>query len=385
MIRGLYESSGVGRRSVGYIGTFVALPGTDSIVHGVDGHYLSPRGKFAWDGQLIASDVDSVMGYGGFNDITYTPRTGLSHRITLDYFDEDLDVDDLGFIRRNDAIVARYGVTRSTSRGLDFFRQVRNSLFFSYQSNVDGFANRVGVFNNNSFMFKDRSEVKAEFVFQPAHWDDRNSRGNGMFKVEDRAFVTLGYGTDSAKKLSWSGQATTSNEDLGDWGWGADFGFTYRPADRFSVDLDLRWRRREGWLVHRGDRDFTTYGSDDFQPRLAVDFFITARQQLRMTMQWAGIRAEEQEFWQVPVSEGDLIPRVPDPLESEDFTISRLFAQVRYRWEIGPLSDLFVVYNRGSNVNGSMVTDGFDMLFDDALQQPVIDFVVVKLRYRFGT
>jgi hypothetical protein len=66
-----------------------------------------------------------------------------------------------------------------------------------------------------------------------------------------------------------------------------------------------------------------------------------------------------------------------------DFTLSRLTTQLRYRWEIGPLSDLFLVYTRGSNLP-NRVDDVFSDLFDDALNTPIVDVFVVKLRYRFG-
>ena len=68
---------------------------------------------------------------------------------------------------------------------------------------------------------------------------------------------------------------------------------------------------------------------------------------------------------------------------TDDFALSRLTAQLRYRWEIAPLSDLFIVYTRGSNLPGR-VDDGFGDLFQDALDEPVIDYFVIKLRYRFG-
>ena len=58
--------------------------------------------------------------------------------------------------------------------------------------------------------------------------------------------------------------------------------------------------------------------------------------------------------------------------------------QARYRWEIAPLSDLFVVYTRGGNVPGSQFDD-YSGLLVEAWQEPVVDTIVIKLRYRFGS
>ena len=116
-----------------------------------------------------------------------------------------------------------------------------------------------------------------------------------------------------------------------------------------------------------------------------MNFFITAKQQLSLKLQWAGIDADESHFWSVPDAVGDLAPRyknLSDP--TDDFTVSRLTAQVRYRWEIGPLSDLFLVYTRGSNLP-SRLEDDFWPLFEDAINEPIIDVFTMKLRYRFGS
>ncbi len=152
------------------------------------------------------------------------------------------------------------------------------------------------------------------------------------------------------------------------------------------MDLDLNYQDRDGWLLNRSGREFTTYEAQDFQPRLGIDMFISARQQFRLSLQWAGIKAKEQERWFLPVDgDGYLIPVTRDPDDdSRDFVLNRMTVQLRYRWQIAPLSDLFVVYTRGSNITGNTIDDGFDDMFYDAITEPVIDFFVVKLRYRFG-
>ena len=78
------------------------------------------------------------------------------------------------------------------------------------------------------------------------------------------------------------------------------------------------------------------------------------------------------------------MPVDTDPDGARDFVIDRMTLQLRYRWQIAPLSDLFVVYTRGSNVEDLSVDEDFGELFRNALDQPVIDYFVIKLRYRFG-
>jgi hypothetical protein len=64
--------------------------------------------------------------------------------------------------------------------------------------------------------------------------------------------------------------------------------------------------------------------------------------------------------------------------------VSILTAQVRYRWEIAPLTDFYLVYNLGNNRPVDPDT-GFSDLFKDAFDDPVVESFVAKLRYRFGT
>lgn len=380
----LYETSGAGRRSIGYLGTVVRRPDDDAVVHGIDAHLLSRDGRFNWDTQLIASDVDDEDGYGAYMDIAYVPNREWRHSLQLDYSNDKLDVSDLGFIRRNDALGFVYSARYSTTQGLKRLRNKTRQLLFSYEQNGKGQLVRSGIFLRNSWTFRSNNQLRTEFDYFPARWDDRNSFDNGTYKTKDRFVGEVAFGTSTSNRISVSALVGARQEDLGGWTYRAEAGITFKPNGRFSLDLDAGYFRRHGWLVYQEDRDFTTFDATDWQPRLAMDFFINARHQIRMTMQWAGIRADEQKFWRVPAGDGPLesVSKVAGD-ESDDFTISRLTAQLRYRWEIGPLSDLFVVYTRGSNLD-SRPGDGFGDLFYAALKSPVIDVLVIKLRYRFG-
>ncbi|MEE2783647.1 MAG: DUF5916 domain-containing protein [Pseudomonadota bacterium] len=389
----LFESTGRGRRSIGYMGTMVSYPDHDAIVHGVDAHWLSPNGLWEIDGQFMASDVDDVTGSGGLADISYKPSQGIEHKLTLDWLEDTLNIRDLGFIRRNDSRNVIYRFNYSTGRGLKRLRAKTFSTVVSNEWNQQGRLVRSGYFLRNSWTFKNLNEIRTEFDYFPGRWDDRNSFGFGDFKTKDRLIGEFAIGTDTTKKFSISALLGGRQEERGDWTIRSALGMTFRPNDRFSLDLDLNYFDRDGWLLHQFvfgqsdpefNRNLFTFKAQEFQPKLAMDIFLSAKQQLRLTLQWAGIRADEQEFFTIPANEGDLIRTLRDPADRlNDFTVSRLTAQLRYRWELGPLSDLFIVYTRGSNLPDRM-DDTFSDLFTDAIDEPIVDLFVIKLRYRFG-
>ncbi len=391
-----YEAGGIDRTAIGYIGTLVRRPDSpdflnagglsapdgSAVVHGIDTHLLRGQGVYKWDTQLLTSSVNGARGVGAFTDLRYQPRRGLTHSLAIDYFDDEVDISDLGFIRRNDVIGVRYTYDVSESQGLRNLRKTNMQVIVSQDVNTDGRSVRSGVFLRNRWTFLDESELRTEVDFFPARWEDRNSQGNGEYKVDPRGFAEVSFGTDTSKPLSWSVVGRVQQEELGAVTWQGLVGITLKPDDRFSLDLDLDYAKRDGWLVHGAGRSFSTYDARDLRPSLAVDWFLSARQQVRLTLQWAGIDASEQQRFQVPPGDGTLT-RVDRTGAARDFTISRLTAQLRYRWELDPLSDLFLVYTRGSNLP-NLPDDGLNVLFVDALKDPVIDVFVMKLRYRFG-
>jgi hypothetical protein len=188
--------------------------------------------------------------------------------------------------------------------------------------------------------------------------------------------------TDAGKKASFSFGVGGAQEHLGDWSYNATMGVTYLPIDQLSVSMDLRYKDRSGWLVYQGGRNFGAFDADEWQPSLDINWFIAPGHQLRWNLQWAGVRATDKGFFAVPLGDGDLIAAERER-DNYDFNITRLTTQLRYRWAIAPLTDFYLVYNRG---NALKPQDEFDVLdlFDESFSEPVINTFVAKLRYRFG-
>ncbi len=381
-----WENTSAGRRAIGYLGTYVNQPTYEAYVHGIDTHWLSRDGKLRMDGQAVYSDVAQVEGYGGFGDIVYTPRNGVQHSLGVDWLDDKLEINDLGFFRRNDNRRLRYSLDLNRSSGMKHLRSRSTTIIINNEANSEWRLTRSGYFLRNEITLPNLLSLRSELAYFSPTWDDRNSEGNGSFRSHSRISGTLGFGTDQSKAVAVSGLISAQQEQIGGrWQHIGALGVTWKPIDRFSLDVDMQYSRRNGWLLHNSGREFTTYRTIQWQPKVAMDLFFSARQQLRFTLQWAGIDATGQARFEVPLGDGGLTAVPLGPNDSRrSFTISRMTTQLRYRWEIAPLSDLFLVYTRGSNI-ASMPGESLTNLFEDALTDTVIDVFVVKLRYRFGS
>ena len=379
----LYEDIGETRRSVGYMGTAMQGELFDAYVHSIDAHYTSGSGKIVVDSQFIMSDRADVEGYGGLVDVMYALSSSTRHKLELEYMDGNVDFNDMGFLRRNNYAQLRYLLLYNKQNLTERIKNYRSTVVLEQQYNVEpGQVTDSGIYWRNSMNLPGRNTLKATFAYLPQRWEDFDSRGNGAYRVDERGFVDFLLATNAAHMFSFSGSLGMQQEHLGDWTLNGSFGVTITPSDHFSLKIDVRYKKRDGWLVYQGDRNFGAYEGTEWQPALDFNWYISHNHQIRLSMQWAGVRARENGFYEIPSRDGQL-QNAERTLTDHDFTVSLLTAQLRYRWGIAPLTDLFLVYNRGNSLP-NQIDSPFNDLFDDVLREPIVDSFVAKLRWRFG-
>jgi hypothetical protein len=381
----LYETSdGSGRKGIGWIGTHMNHTNREATVNGIDLHYFSADTRWLLDGQLVRSDVDGTTGQGMYFDVNYRPARGVQHSVTGTYLDDTINLNDVGYVQRNDFIQLDYRLNISES-GLEKYRTRGMFLNLINQWNTDGRPVRLGIFAGRGVTYHNNSALNTQLRYFPKRVDDRLSRGNGTFKIPDRVAVDVSWRSDRAKPLSYSLMFSSAQEDLGHQNLTYRAGAEWQPNDRFAINADLRYTDREAWLIHRGGTRFTSFEAVEWGPRVDANYFISAKQQFRLSMQWTGIKAYEDGFYQIDPTRVDYLTKTPKPTTSSDsFSISRMSFQARYRWEIAPLSDLFLVYTRGSSLPGTFDGD-FNEMFTRAWTDKIVDTWVLKLRYRLGS
>lgn len=383
-VRLLYEDSrGAAYRGLGFLSTAVLRPDAESFVHSADVHYLSSGGRWQFDGQLVHSDLEDVGGGNGATaDFTFTPRQGLKHQLQMAWFDDRINVNDLGFQIRNDNRDVWYRMQWVKS-GLSRVRDFKLTPFLRYEENGEGYRTNNAIASGYEVTLNNLHTISGIAAWFPERYDDRNSFGNGTFTVAERINFEVEYSTDTSLPVSLSAEAAYRGEFTGGRTLEGEFGINWRPRDNVNVSLEATYQDRDDWLLHQEGRNFTTFLAEQWEPQLSVEFFPTAMQQFRVSLQWIGLRAEEHEFFELPEDDTDLVQVDKPPGPTDDFSISQLNFQVRYRWQIAPLSDLFIVYTKGDNRRRGL--SDFESLFRDSWAEPLGDLLVIKLRYRLGS
>lgn len=384
IMRMIYEDSrNAAYRGLGFISTLVAHPESDATVHGLDAHYLSSSGTWNFNGQYVYSDIEETgAGSGLTAEANYQPRKGLRHEFKVSILDDKVDVNDLGFQIRNDIDDFIYRIQWNKS-GLKKVRNFRLSPFARYQANGEGLRTFHGYGVGGQVNLNSLHSIGGFIGYFPDQYDDRNSFGNGTFAVRGRTFADLNFRSNTSKALSVFLRVGLRPESQYGDSLESQIGLTWQPVDNLSMELNVLHIDKNGWLLHQDDENFTTFNGTQWQPQFNLDYYPTSKQQLRLSMQWVGIKAFEDRFYELPDGTTELI-EIEDPtLSTDDFSISQMNFQVRYRWQIAPLSDLFVVYMKGDRKKTDLMR--FSDLFDDNWSNPLGDYVIVKLRYRLGS
>lgn len=383
--RVLYEGkSGAGDyRALGILSALTSHAEQNTQAHGVDYHYLTAQGEWKVDGQFLFSSADDQQdGFGGFADIRRNFGLGRRLHLGYSYYDEDLDINDLGFLKRNDLRGAngRYEVTRSDSTR---YRKSYLSYWFRWERNTAGAYVRKGLGMDAEVDLLNRHQIRVGAAFFPGRDEDLDSRDNGTYRFGDRNRFEIRYRTDRAKALSYELKLRQETEKLGGTNLSPTLGVTWRPQDGLSFATTLRYVNRTGWLLWRDGIDFATFDAEEWRPEVRMEYFASAKHQFKLSAQWVGIRASQQRNYQLQVDGAELTPVDDSVARSDDFAISNVSLQARYRWEIAPLSDLFVVYTL--NGNREVPREAFDDLLSSTFDDPFAEQFAVKLRYRFGS
>ena len=378
-----------GDQSLGMLLTRVDRPWLDreATVLGVD-HHWHPTPALTIATNLVGSDIlqsgTHTRGSGGTVLADYEMGDGWRQQWLGMHFGDRLQVNDFGYLARNNfnyghwEVRKRYTALPATSaysshdwrfridaldndHGLSLRRQLR----IGRNSDLRNGANEIVQLNVNS-----------------AGWDDLLTRGNGALFLPPS--VDLVYERVSPRHGDWAFKldAEAISGGLGgnrQIGYDIKFIPTYFISDAFRVYAGPYYEHIPDWLVWQRESGVVgRFNEHSLQLDAGFDWSIDSRQELRLKLQAIGLDARARGGYRVGANGRAVASGEP----VEDFSVRNLGLQIRYRYELAPLSYLYVVYGRGGYAQ-----DDFTGTTTDALRNSFAlrddEQLLVKLSYRF--
>jgi hypothetical protein len=358
----------------------------DATVMGVD-HNWRPNKRFSMKTRLIGSEIDQfgqqTRGSGVTSYADYEMDDGWRQQWMAMHFGDDLEINDFGYLSRNNLNYAHWEVQRR-------FTDIPEDSGYSsknWRGRISGTDNDHGLTLQRQLRISRQSQLRnggdeyGQVQFNSSGYDDRITRGGLPVRLPSN-FNTF-FERNRPRKGHWGlgwGFALNNDgiEDEQKLGYAGHFAPTWFLNDSFSISTRFYGERSPQWVLWQSGNHLVSYDERMLQFDAGVNWSIGSRQELRVKLQALGLDAKAQQVWLV-TADGTPV-RTDDP--REDFSLRTLGFQVRYRYEIKPLSDLYVVYGRGGDVFneftqdvGDALTDSFDLRDSEQL--------LVKLSYRF--
>jgi len=381
---------------IGHLATWTESPALDrdALVNAVD-FEVSPNDWWRVSGQVTRSDIDQSSvrtdGYESWLQADFNRASPLTHTLKLLHIDRDFDMNDLGYMERNSLQQAEWETFRRVAAAGTDSRVSGETqrLYLAYRENLDGERLQSRVQVSRDVQYRSAWRAYEELRYIPSGVDDVISRGNGPVRLRQR----FGAYTDisSPRIGNWvymlGGYLFQQGvEDFSGWIF---VGASWYPHENLTARLTLQPQYSADWLLWDNGTLFTSYEARRLDFDFRLDWIPAPRHELRVKWQWIGIDADPQQVYRTD-SRGGLLPFVPvaATLRSSQlpatgpFTLSILGLQVRYRFEMGPQSDLFVVYGRGGLQMFNDDDRDVGQLFTDMTDVRDADQILVKVRYR---
>ncbi|WP_129775759.1 DUF5916 domain-containing protein [Peristeroidobacter soli] len=375
-------------QNLGLLATRVERPYLDrtASVIGVD-HNWRPTARWNVRTRLMGSEIeqsgDSTTGDGATIWADYEMDHGWRQQWIGMHFSNDLQINDAGYLSRNSTNYAHWQLNRR------FTNLPAGSRYMSkdWRWRISTDYNDAGQLMNHQFRISRESRLRdgsyeyGQININSAGVDDLLTRGHGVVNVPPNFNSYVEFERPRQGNWAWHLELEFNSGGLAgndEVGYSVNLEPTYFISDALNVYLGLYASRTPDWLVWQRDNLIGSFEGEESHFNAGFNWIMTNRHELRLKLQAVAVNADIRQGYRVDPS-GTALPT--DEVVN-DFSVRNLGLQIRYRFEIAPLSYLYVVYGRGGyeeeavgGDRGRLLRNTFDLRDDDQL--------LVKLSYRF--
>ena len=378
----------VGNHRIGHMATHADKSFIDrqATVNTIDYQYISDSGLRIEHINMFSNISDEDSGFGSRTMAMHRPNKEWRYGAEIYYFSDDLNVNDMGYLWRNDLMA--YGATIGYTK-TDFEDQSiskSRSYNFDYWDQNNAEHENLEQFYSFNFWqsFKSTSSISIQSNLSSKGKDDEITQGSlnspflrtgngGNIDFDYRSpqygpwKYSFGFGVERKNYYAYTDRRRSASVGLG-----------YNPRDNVRTWLRLNHRHRSNWTIRTNEDLYGTFAQKRFSLNTGVTWYRTEKEEFTLKVETVSFRNQNGQSWQIDAN-GYLKKSDQD---AQSINLGSLAFQIRYRREIAPLSNIYLVYTRG----GSVFFDdeaGNSRIISDTWDEPQGNRFAAKIRYRF--
>jgi hypothetical protein len=372
--------------SLGTESTYVKRPFLDrtAFVNSLD-YDLKINNNLQFHGVFMGSNIKAKAGnsngFGSFNAIRQTINAQWSYEVSLLQFSNTFDVSDMGYLQRNS--LAEYYLSA-------LYRQPKDSLPSRSASvtwsgtlilpwNDDGLRLPGTISLTRTEKMQSGADMGLSLQFATNGYDDLISRNNGLVWLNERWNLSASYNMPREGAWRTSLKLSLFQEGYKDWAIGFDGGITWYPDEKFNLDFKLSPKWSRDWLIWMQGNQLGSFSQRQVTAGITANWFPAEGHEVLFRSQWITINADNGQAYLI--GDDSMLAPSSDPLYN--FAKINFGIQLRYCYEIAPMSNIYAVYSRGGLDRIDNPTQSTLGLITESSNLRKSDQFMIKVQYRF--
>ena len=388
----LRSKNKIGTRTIGYFLTHVVDNFTNekATVNVID--FINVKSdKLTLYTDFLSSEKEGVSGFGLRSQFVYKP-TQLSRRSgSILYFEDSFRLNDFGYLKKNDWFHVGLGsdITKVDFNESSSVKERKIGTDFNYDSDTSGNSNPTQLRQEYNFQYKDTSSFQASWDLKTSGKNTTITRKNVDFPfVKRNGSFSFNLDYESPSYGSWEYDWRVGYETADKYKTWSSEGYERRfakiagsiyPIDDFKLGWEFRVREEDEWLNWIKDNELAVYDLTQKIISINANWFKGYKHEIRLKSQFVALEAES------PIS---LISDKAGYLYNhksivKPFTDGITSFQVRYKYEIAPLSYIYLVYTKGGRVYDDENERNTSDVFKDPWENPDNEIFSLKFRLKY--
>ena len=379
-----------GDQKIGYMATHNVNDVLDrsATVSAIDYQYI-PNSGFKVEHVSMASSIsDEDTGFGSRTMVHYRPSKEIKYLAEYYYFDKDLNINDMGYMWRNDLASYGLGFNYSNTNFPEDFRVNSRSHNFDYWDENNSDNENLNEYYTYFFRqtFKSTSSIHLNIFAKAEGKNDEITRGSVIapfIRVGSGSNFEFSYNSRRYRNGKWGYRFGLQSEKddyiaFEDHHKKINLGINFSPKDNLRIWMFLNHHSRTNWLNRISDNYYGTYDQKRTSINIGSRWYPTNNQELQIKLEATSFRNQKGTGWNAD-NNGFLVSTNE---AADSINLGKLGFQIRYRYEIDPLSNIYLVYTRGGSYFFDDAADT-SKIFRTTWQEPEGNVFSAKIRYRF--